>query len=95
MKVTALLCTLMAAAAVSASAVPRGEFQVLDTCGAGYGGDQRRLVWYVNMSRLKDKTSFAHGYSCGKVECRGGKWTEIQDCHSGTCHGGNDGGAVC
>ncbi|KAF7166982.1 hypothetical protein CNMCM5623_000470 [Aspergillus felis] len=42
MKVTALLCTLMAAAAVSASTVPRGEFQVLDTCGAGYGGDQRQ-----------------------------------------------------
>ncbi|GFF36627.1 hypothetical protein IFM51744_03187 [Aspergillus udagawae] len=45
MKLTALFCTLMAAAAVSASTVPREEFQILDTCGSGYGGDQRRLVW--------------------------------------------------
>jgi hypothetical protein len=40
MKVTALLCTLMAAAAVNASTVY--EREVLDTCGPGYGGDQRR-----------------------------------------------------
>lgn len=30
-----------------------------------------------------------------QVECQGGTWTEIQDCGSGTCHGGNDGGAQC
>jgi hypothetical protein len=40
MKVTAILCTLMAAVAVTASAVP--GIQARDTCGAGYGGDQRR-----------------------------------------------------
>ncbi|KAH1505409.1 hypothetical protein KXW97_007584, partial [Aspergillus fumigatus] len=45
MKFTALLCTLIAATAVSASTVPRDEFQIQDTCGSGYGGDQRRLVW--------------------------------------------------
>ncbi|KAF4219553.1 hypothetical protein CNMCM8980_009372 [Aspergillus fumigatiaffinis] len=57
MKFTALLCTLMAATAVSASTVPRDEFQIQDTCGAGYGGDQRRLVWssagVVNGQRSK------------------------------------------
>jgi hypothetical protein len=42
MKVTALLYTLMAAAAVSAAAVPESDFEILDTCGSGYGGDQRR-----------------------------------------------------
>ncbi|KAH3521593.1 hypothetical protein KXV64_006054 [Aspergillus fumigatus] len=42
MKFTALLCTLIAATAVSASTVPRDEFQIQDTCGSGYGGDQRR-----------------------------------------------------
>ena len=40
MKVTALLCTLMAAATVSASAFT--DPKILDVCGAGYGGDQRR-----------------------------------------------------
>jgi hypothetical protein len=40
MKANALLCTLIAVAAVTASTVP--ELQVRDTCGAGYGGDQRR-----------------------------------------------------
>ncbi|KAF4159622.1 hypothetical protein CNMCM6069_001265 [Aspergillus lentulus] len=95
MKFTALLCTLMAATAVSASTLPRGEFQVQDTCGAGYGGDQRRLVWYVNIVPLEDQTSFAHGHLFEKVQCKGGKWTEIQDCRASTCHGTNDGAAVC
>ncbi|GAW23627.1 hypothetical protein ANO14919_132010 [Xylariales sp. No.14919] len=40
MKATALLYTLMAAAAASASAVP--GLGPRDVCGAGYGGDQRR-----------------------------------------------------
>ena len=41
MKVTAIICTLMAAATtVTASAV--FERKVLDTCGSGYGSDQRR-----------------------------------------------------
>ncbi|KAF4284420.1 hypothetical protein KXV51_004393 [Aspergillus fumigatus] len=95
MKFTALLCTLIVATAVSASTVPRDEFQIQDTCGSGYGGDQRRLVWYVNPSQLEDETSFAHGYSFKKVECRNGRWTEIQDCHASTCHGTNDGAARC
>lgn len=37
MKLIAIVCTLMAAASVSAS-----NIQARDTCGAGYGGDQRR-----------------------------------------------------
>lgn len=53
------------------------------------------LVWYVNPSQLEDETSFAHGYSFKKVECRNGRWTEIQDCHASTCHGTNDGAARC
>ena len=30
-----------------------------------------------------------------QVECKGGKWTEVKDCGSGTCHGGNQGAAQC
>ncbi|KAF7590406.1 hypothetical protein BBP40_002908 [Aspergillus hancockii] len=93
MKVTALLCTLMAAAAVSASAVPPGEVEIMDTCGAGYGGDQRRTN-----SPCKSSNGDRHFCGCdrtGVVECRGGRWTEIRDCGRGTCHGGNNGGAVC
>ncbi|GIC88900.1 uncharacterized protein Aud_005302 [Aspergillus udagawae] len=51
MKLTALFCTLMAAAAVSASTVPREEFQILDTCGSGYGGDQRPLLIVIRVKR--------------------------------------------
>lgn len=40
MKVAAILVTLMTAVAVNASAAP--QLQARDTCGAGYGGDQRR-----------------------------------------------------
>jgi Tfp pilus assembly protein PilE len=40
MKVSAIICTLMAAVAVTASAAP--NIQARDTCGAGFGGDQRR-----------------------------------------------------
>ncbi|KAI1163523.1 DUF1962-domain-containing protein [Nemania serpens] len=80
MKITPLICTLMAAVAVSASATP--ELRARDTCGAGYGGDQR------------------HRHFCGcdrtgVVQCKGGRWTEIQDCGRSTCHGTNDGAAVC
>ena len=43
MKFTAVICTLIAAVAVNASAVPAAEgIQARDTCGAGFGGDQRR-----------------------------------------------------
>ena len=45
--------------------------------------DQRIKIIFANMSFRE------------QVQCKGGKWTEIQDCHRGTCHGGNDGGAVC
>jgi hypothetical protein len=52
-------------------------------------------VWYVNISRLEYQVIFANVYSCEKVQCKGGRWREIRDCGRGTCHGGNDGGAVC
>ena len=48
MKVTAILFTLMTAAAVNASAAP--QLQARDTCGAGYGGDQRRTNSGCNAS---------------------------------------------
>ncbi|KAF7590211.1 hypothetical protein BBP40_003142 [Aspergillus hancockii] len=61
MKVTALFYTLLAATVVSASAVPPNEFQVLDTCGSGYGGDQRRQALYSARaaSGLKSGTATA------------------------------------
>ncbi|KAH1277263.1 hypothetical protein KXX33_002988 [Aspergillus fumigatus] len=93
MKFTALLCTLIAATAVSASTVPRDEFQIQDTCGSGYGGDQRRTN-----SPCKASNGDRHFCGCdrtGVVECRNGRWTEIQDCHASTCHGTNDGAARC
>ncbi|KAI0134677.1 hypothetical protein BJ170DRAFT_610783 [Xylariales sp. AK1849] len=40
MKVTAIIFTLMAAVAVNAAAFTPVEAR--DTCGAGFGGDQRR-----------------------------------------------------
>ncbi|KAI1125763.1 DUF1962-domain-containing protein [Nemania abortiva] len=91
MKVTAVLFTLMAAAAVSASKV--SGLQARDTCGAGYGGDQRRTN-----SPCEASNGDRHFCGCDRtdvVQCEGGTWTEIQDCGSGTCHGTNDGGAVC
>ncbi|KAL2150098.1 hypothetical protein VTH82DRAFT_7774 [Thermothelomyces myriococcoides] len=90
MKVTAIVFTIMAAVAVSAS-VP--DIHARDTCGPGYGGDQRRTN-----SPCQSSNGDRHFCGCdrtGVVECRGGKWTEVQDCGSSTCHGGNDGGAVC
>ncbi|EAW15442.1 uncharacterized protein NFIA_047780 [Aspergillus fischeri NRRL 181] len=93
MKFTALLCTLMAATAVSASTVPRDEFQIQDTCGAGYGGDQRRTNSPCNASN--GDRHFCGCDRTGVVECRGGRWTEIQDCRASTCHGTNDGAARC
>ncbi|KAK3305205.1 uncharacterized protein B0T15DRAFT_531631 [Chaetomium strumarium] len=91
MKVTAILCTLMAAVAVTASAVP--EIEARDVCGPGYGGDQRRTNSPCAASN--GDRNFCGCDRTGVVQCRGGKWTEIRDCGSGTCHGGNDGGAVC
>ncbi|KAK8061934.1 hypothetical protein PG994_008300 [Apiospora phragmitis] len=91
MQFTTILATLMAAVAVTATAVP--EIQARDTCGAGYGGDQRRTN-----SPCQSSNGDRHFCGCdrtGVVQCKGGKWTEIQDCGSGTCHGTNDGAAVC
>ncbi|EMR61895.1 hypothetical protein MGN70_010462 [Eutypa lata] len=91
MKFTAILFTLAAAVAVNASATP--QLETRDTCGAGYGGDQRRTN-----SPCESSNGDRHFCGCdrtGVVQCIGGTWSEIQDCHSGTCHGGNDGGAVC
>ncbi|KAJ5297437.1 hypothetical protein N7508_007686 [Penicillium antarcticum] len=91
MKFTALLFTLMAAATVSAS--PADDPQILDVCGSGYGGDQRRTN-----SGCQSSNGDRHFCGCdrtGVVECKGGKWTEIQDCHKSSCHGSNQGGAVC
>ncbi|KAI1630637.1 DUF1962-domain-containing protein [Biscogniauxia mediterranea] len=91
MKVTAFLCTLAAAAAVNGTALP--EVHARDTCGAGYGGDQRRTN-----SPCESSNGDRHFCGCdrtGVVQCIGSTWTEIQDCGSGTCHGTNDGAAVC
>lgn len=51
-------------------------------------------VWYVNITKLIAKI-FTNLNCREKVECKSGKWTEVRDCGKGTCHGGNDGGAVC
>ncbi|KAL4907097.1 hypothetical protein BDW74DRAFT_148583 [Aspergillus multicolor] len=83
----------MAAAAVNASSVPRDEFQIQDTCGAGYAGDQRRTNSPCNASN--GDRHFCGCDRTGVVECRNGKWTEIQDCRSAICHGTNNGRAVC
>ncbi|OJI98240.1 hypothetical protein ASPVEDRAFT_79906 [Aspergillus versicolor CBS 583.65] len=91
MKFTSLILTLMAAAAVTAA--PSPELEVRDTCGPGYGGDQRRTNSPCNASN--GDRHFCGCDRTGVVECRGGRWTEIRDCGRGTCHGGNDGGAVC
>ena len=91
MKVSAILCTLVAAVAVTASATP--NIQARDTCGAGYGGDQRRTNSPCQSSN--GDRPFCGCDRTGVVECRGGKWTEIRDCRASTCHGTNDGGAVC
>ncbi|KAJ5473467.1 hypothetical protein N7475_003033 [Penicillium sp. IBT 31633x] len=88
MKVTTVFLTLMAAAAVGASGLA-GR----DTCGSGYGNDQRRTN-----SPCQSSNGNRHFCGCdrtGVVECKSGKWTEVRDCGKGTCHGGNDGGAVC
>ncbi|KAI0404271.1 DUF1962-domain-containing protein [Xylaria palmicola] len=89
MKVTAVLATLFAAAAVSASS----GIGARDTCGAGYGGDQRRTNSPCNSSN--GDRHFCGCDRTGVVQCKGGKWTEIQDCRASTCHGTNDGAAVC
>ncbi|KAL2157929.1 hypothetical protein VTH06DRAFT_4984 [Thermothelomyces fergusii] len=91
MKVTAVLCALTAAVLASASIIP--EIQARDVCGPGYGGDQRRTN-----SPCQASNGDRHFCGCdrtGVVECRNGKWTEIRDCRAPTCHGTNDGGAIC
>ncbi|KAI1809758.1 DUF1962-domain-containing protein [Poronia punctata] len=88
MRVFTAFLALVAAAAVNASVL-----EARDTCGAGYGGDQRRTN-----SPCQSSNGDRHFCGCdrtGVVVCQGGRWTEIRDCGSGTCHGGNDGGAVC
>ncbi|KAJ5969983.1 hypothetical protein N7501_006231 [Penicillium viridicatum] len=85
MKVTAILFTLMAATAVSASALDKR-----DAGGAGYDPAQRRTnspcavsngdtsaaatepVLYVDISWLKYQIMFANVYFCEKVECKNG-----------------------
>ncbi|KAL2819079.1 hypothetical protein BDW59DRAFT_165232 [Aspergillus cavernicola] len=89
MKLTALLCTLMAAAAVSASPV----LEARDTCGAGYSGDQRRTNSACEASN--GDRDFCGCDRTGVVQCQGGIWTEIEDCGSATCAGGDQGGAAC
>ncbi|KAJ6147263.1 hypothetical protein N7497_009245 [Penicillium chrysogenum] len=86
MKVTALLFTLMAATAVSASVL-----DTRDTCGGGYGVDQRRTN-----SPCQASNGDRHFCGCdrtGIVECKGGKWTEIQDCGGASCRGVSQGGS--
>ncbi|CAG8379276.1 unnamed protein product [Penicillium salamii] len=97
MKVTALLYTLMAATAVSAAAVaepnPLGGLEARDTCGSGYNVDQRRTN-----SGCKAGNGDRHFCGCdrtGVVECKGGKWTEVQDCGRSSCKGTANGGATC
>jgi hypothetical protein len=66
------------------------------------GSDRTGVVcWYpltdtlvnLNLSRLVPLLLICH--LCGKVQCRGGRWTEIQNCLPPSCRGGNDGGARC
>ncbi|KAK4455381.1 hypothetical protein QBC34DRAFT_389816 [Podospora aff. communis PSN243] len=92
MKVTAILFTLAAAVAVNASAVP-AAIQARDTCGAGYGADQRRTN-----SPCQASNGDRHFCGCdrtGVVECQRGYWTEVRDCRSATCRGNNQGSARC
>ncbi|KAK0625866.1 hypothetical protein B0T14DRAFT_424921 [Immersiella caudata] len=91
MKFTAILFTLAAAITVHASAIP--ELEARDVCGAGYGGDQRRTNSPCNASN--GDRHFCGCDRTGVVECRRGKWTEIRDCRRATCHGTNQGAAVC
>lgn len=53
------------------------------------------LVWYVDISSFKFYKIFADVHFREKVQCIRGRWTEIRDCGRGTCHGTNDGAAVC
>ncbi|KAI1820733.1 hypothetical protein F4861DRAFT_522014 [Xylaria intraflava] len=94
MKFSAVIFTLVAAATANAAAAdPAGGLQARDTCGAGFGGDQRRTN-----SPCDASNGDRHFCGCdrtGVVECQNGKWTEVQDCHNPSCHGGNQGAAVC
>ncbi|KUM61307.1 hypothetical protein ACN42_g5824 [Penicillium freii] len=88
MKVTAIVFTLMAATAVSASTLDKR-----DACGAGYDPAQRRPN-----SPCAASNGDRHFCGCdrpGIVECKNGKWTEVQDCGRNSCHGGTQGGAQC
>ncbi|KAJ5355656.1 hypothetical protein N7517_010265 [Penicillium concentricum] len=88
MKFTAIFFTLMAATAVSASVL-----DTRDTCGSGYDPAQRRTN-----SPCQSSNGDRHFCGCdrtGIVECKGGKWTEVQDCGRNSCHGGTEGGAKC
>ncbi|KAJ5951680.1 uncharacterized protein N7479_010093 [Penicillium vulpinum] len=88
MKFTGIFVTLMAATAVSASVL-----EARDACGAGYDPAQRRTN-----SPCQASNGDRHFCGCdrtGIVECKGGKWTEIQDCGTNSCSGGIEGGAKC
>lgn len=52
-------------------------------------------VLYVNMCWLNQIMFVLMYISVKKVECKNGKWTEVQDCGSSSCHGGTEGGAQC
>ncbi|KAL2784956.1 hypothetical protein BJX66DRAFT_73250 [Aspergillus keveii] len=92
MKVTALLYTILAAATVGAAAT-LPVLETRDTCGPGYAGDQRRTGSPCQASNGDRR--FCGCDRTGVVQCRGGRWTEIQNCLRPSCRGGNDGGARC
>ncbi|KAJ5966884.1 hypothetical protein N7501_003132 [Penicillium viridicatum] len=88
MKFTAMLFTLMAATAVSASVL-----ETRDGCGSTYGPDQRRTNSPCQSSN--GNKQYCGCDRSGVVQCKGGKWTEVLDCGNSPCHGGKEGGALC
>lgn len=50
---------------------------------------------YVDISSFQPQIMFANVSFYEKVQCKGGKWTEVLDCGNSPCHGGKEGGALC
>lgn len=63
--------------------------------GIGISAGVIEPAWYVDISNLETRTILADAFFYEKVECKGGRWTEVKDCGRNSCHGTNDGAAVC
>ncbi|KAJ5512458.1 hypothetical protein N7463_002010 [Penicillium fimorum] len=88
MKFTAMLFTLMAATAVSASVL-----EARDGCGSSYDPDQRRTNSPCQSSN--GSKQYCGCDRTGIVQCKSGKWKEVLNCGKNSCHGGEEGGAKC